>query len=169
MKLKSIKKVLYMVMLLTTLFTVTVLADEEFTLLPEGQSVSYKMEGIEPRGYLIASSVASIANNEDGTLSLFGQIITHTTLEYASITLYLERYEPELDDWIYISDNDTEFTLEKDGEAMMGAPTVSFTVEGGGIEPGYYYRVKGSYIAKKEGRRETRTVTTDGVLLTKIK
>lgn len=145
------------------------LAREETTLLPEGQSISYNMEEIEPRGQLMATRVASIANNEDGTLDVYGQIIAHVTLDYASITLYLERYDFELDDWVYVSDMDAEFTLEEKGEAFMGVPTASYTLSGDGIVPGNYYRIRGIYIAKQGGRRESSNATTDGVLLTKIK
>ena len=169
MKIGYIRKVMCLVTILSILFAMPILAEEETVLLPEGQSVSYNMEAIEPRGYLIATRVASIANNEDGTLDVLGQIIAHTTLDYASITLYVDRYDPDRDDWINLDHHDIEFTIEKDGELVMGTPTVSYTLAGTDIIPGYYYRLRGTYIAKKEGRKETLTATTDGVLLTKIK
>ncbi|PNV60828.1 hypothetical protein C0033_16680 [Clostridium sp. chh4-2] len=168
MKNYSIKKLLCLIVVLSMFTAMPALAAEETTLLPEGQSVSLNIEGIEPRGLLIATRVASIANNEDGTLDVYGQIIAHTTLDYASITLYLERYDFDVDDWVFVSSKDAEFTLEEMGEAFMGVPTASYTLSGG-IEPGNYYRIRGIYIAKKDGRRESANAETDGVLLTKIK
>lgn len=169
MKKGSIRKAICIVTLLSVFFTLPAFAETESTLLPEGQSVSYNADVIEPRGYLIASRVASIANNEDGTLGVYGQIIAHTTLDYASITLYLEQFDPEIDDWVSVSYKDAEFTLEEMGEAFMGTPTVSYTLSGEGIKPGYYYRIRGTYIAKQGGRRETTNAATDGVFLTDIK
>lgn len=117
----------------------------------------------------MAARTASITNNEDGTLNVYGQIIAHMTLDYASITLYLDRFNPDTDDWETISYQDAEFTLEEKGEIFMGTPTASYTLSGTEIIPGYYYRIRGTFIAKKDGRREIQSADTDGVLLTKIK
>ena len=169
MKNKGMRKTIGLALVFIMLCSIPVFAEEETALLPEGQSVSYKLEAADPRSFLIASRVASIANNEDGTLSVYGQIISYASLDYASITLYLARYDAELDAWINISYQDAEFTVEEYGKDFMEVPTASYTLTGTEIIPGYYYRIRGTFIAKKDGRRESTNATTDGVLLTDIK
>lgn len=169
MKKGIIRRTLWLSIILSMFLSMTVLAEDETTFLPEGQSVSYNMEKGEPRSFLIASRIASIANNEDGTLDVYGQVISHVTLDYALITLYLDRFDPEIDDWVFVSSQEAEFTLEEKGEAFMGVPTASYTLSGSGVIPGYYYRIRAIYVVKQEGRRESTNATTDGVLLTNIK
>lgn len=163
------RKIICLVLMFMLVFTMSTSAAEETIFLPEGQSVSKSVGTPDPRSVLVASRVASIANNEDGTLSVYGQLITHKTLDYASITLYLDRFDPDADDWENISYKDAEFTIEEHGELFMGTPTASYTLSGADIKAGYYYRIRASFIAKKDGRRETAYTETDGVLLTDIK
>ena len=167
---KNTKKLFAIIVILSLVFSISSYA-EETRLLPEEQGVSYKVEAAEPRSYLVASRIASIANNEDGTLDVYGQIIAHTSLDYACIKLSLERYNPEVDDWLTLSYQEEEFYIGEEGcdEEFMICPSVSYTLSGDGLIPGYYYRIRGSYIIKKDGRRETANALTDGVLLTDIK
>ncbi|MBT9776143.1 hypothetical protein GPL15_06440 [Clostridium sp. MCC353] len=171
MRIKRYQRLLCIVLILSLFISTSAYAEEETKLLPPGQSVSFNLEAGDPRGMLMASRIASITNNEDGTINASGQIIAHATLDYAMITLYLDKYDPDIEDWVNLSYIDTEFTLGEGDcdEAFMGAPSVSYTLTGEGIVPGYYYRLRGTYLAKKEGRRETAGAITDGVLLTKIK
>lgn len=164
----KIRRVLSLVLIFSLMLSFRVSA-EETKLLPEGQADYYNAEAVDPRGYLIASRVISITNNEDGTLSALGQIIAHVTLDYAYIALYLDRYNPVTEDWENISYQVAEFTLEEEGEAFMGFPMVSYELSGEDIIPGYYYRLRGTYSASKSGRKETSNAATDGVLLTKVK
>lgn len=166
---KNLKYVVGLSVLFILFSTSLVFAEEETTLLPEGQAVSISIDSADPRGMLIASRVARITNNEDGTLSVSGQIIAHEILDYAYICLYLDRYDEDHDEWINLSFKEAEFTLEEMGEEFMGFPLASYTLTGPDVEPGYYYRVRGTYLAKKEGRRESGNAETNGVLLTDVK
>ena len=171
MKKRGISKVISLVLILTCLFCSTAYAEEESTLLPDGQTVSLSIDAVEPRGFLIASRIVGITNNEDGTLRAYGHLVAHTTLDYALIAMYLDRYNPDIDDWVNLSYKTVEFNLGEGDcdEVFMSSPSVSYTLSGEGIEPGYYYRVRGTFVAKKEGRRESGGAETDGVLLTDIK
>lgn len=168
---KGVSKVISLVLILTCLFCSTVHAEEETTFLPEGQSVSFNVDVAEPRGFIIASRIVGITNNEDGTLHAFGQVVAHTTLDYALIAMYLDRYNPDIDDWVNLSYKTVEFNLGEGDcdEIFMGSPSVSYTLSGDGIVPGYYYRLRGTFVAKQGGRRESGGAETDGVLLTDIK
>lgn len=167
--LKKLREIVFVSVLFILCGTSLAFAEDESTLLPEGQAVSISIDSADPRGMLIASRVARITNNEDGTLSVSGQIIAHVTLDYAYICLYLDKYNPDTEEWVNISSKEDEFTLEEKGEAFMGFPLASYTLTGPDVEPGYYYRVRGTFLAKQGGRRETGNADTDGVLLTDVK
>ena len=164
---KKIQKLISSVILLSLIFSFTVFGQEETALLSDGQVVSVEVENsIDPRGVLIATRMISLTNNEDGTMTASAQLLAHVSLDYALIRIYIDEYNPDTDDWSTLDYKDTEFFAEDYTESYMSAPGMEFVLEG--LTVGRYYRLRGSYVAKGIGRRESGDAATDGVKLTKI-
>lgn len=162
----KLKRLVGLILVLSLLSSFNTFA-EETTLLPDGQAISIDYNTIDPRGYLIAARIVSIANNADGTMTVDAQIAAHVSLDYAFIRIYIDEYDEERDDWATVDYQDRTFLAKDYSESFMSSPGFQSTLEG--LTVGKYYRVRGSFKAKKEGLQEGGSAETDGVLLTKVK
>ena len=164
---KKIVKILSIALIMSLLLAFSAFAEEEFTLLPEGNNVSIDAQTIDPRGMLIATRIIGLTNNTDGTMTIDAQLLAHVSLDYALIRITLEEYDTETEDWRILSSENKIFKAADYDESFMSSPGTIYDVEG--LTVGNYYRLKASYRAEKGGTYENATAQTEGVKLTKVK
>jgi len=87
----------------------------------------------------------TISDNGDGTVDLFGETTTKTTVDKVTVKLYLQQWNGST--WVDIEASDTFSAYNY--FYVNGSDRAS-------VEPGYYYRTKGVHSASNDGTTEQK-------------
>ena len=168
------KKYLSLLMLLLLILSMNitpvyaaVVALEEYSSVNAKSNIlsSNIMEDIDivqktPRGVFFSAADLKIIN-EDGEIGVVGNAYMSTEIDELYMTIYLDRWEND-DHWDQIDYFEFEFYAEDYPDGLTNE-LVAFTLTG--YPKGYYYRLRGTYAAVKDGVIEGFGPTTDGILI----
>lgn len=113
-----------------------------------------------PRGVFFSAADLKIIN-EDGEIGVVGNAYMSTEIDELYMTIYLDRWIDD-DHWEQVDYFDFEFYAEDYPDGLTHE-LVAFTLTG--YPKGYYYRLRGTYAAVKDGVVEGFGPTTDGILI----
>ena len=113
-----------------------------------------------PRGVFFSAADLKIIN-EDGEIGVVGNAYMSTEIDELYMTIYLDRWIDD-DHWEQVDYFDFEFYAEDYPDGLTHE-LVAFTLTG--YPKGYYYRLRGTYAAVKDGVIEGFAPVTDGILI----
>ena len=134
-------------------------------LLPE--SIYYStgtIAGVE-RSTALAGALSSITNEGAGVIRVFAETTMHKPVDWAYLTIYLERWYEEQESWQIVATYEKEFLPEEEEDGELTTATLGVSVSG---QPtGYYYRVRALHELEFDGDwYEAKVTKTDGILIT---
>lgn len=105
------------------------------------------------KGNLLNKGTASISNNGNGTVNVYGAVLGSVVCDKMILEMTLQRYSNG--SWINVK----SFSNTAYNTSLL---TKSYNVS---VTRGYYYRVKAACVAQKNGVSESRVPVTDGILI----
>lgn len=131
----------------------------ESGLLPSNTRISRVIAKNVLRGAFFASGELTILNN-NGKIRVSAKTYMKEPVDEVYLTIYVDRLIDN--SWSQVAYYDFEFYAEDYPDGLID-PGVDFTITD---QPsGYYYRLRGSYAAIKDGAMEGFGPVTDGVLI----
>lgn len=119
---------------------------------------------IQPRSLYLASGISQVTNQGEGVLSIYADFASYNAVEWACLTITLERRKGTSGSWSYVKTYKKEFSSEDAGGMLLTGST-DFDVYG--LATDYYYRVRCEHKVKTPtGSYEIKNTQTSGVLLT---
>ena len=97
-----------------------------------------------PRGRVLSSGEVELANDNDGIFYVYGDTLCHSAVKDIYMTIYLEIWDEELDDWGTLNMYEYEWhatTVEED----LHSAGVSFEIHN--LQKGREYRIRGTHSA----------------------
>lgn len=134
-------------------------------LLPEDITSSVEtIYGVE-RSTALGAAMSSISNEGSGVIGIYAETTMHKPVDWAYLTVYLERWYEELDSWQIEATYEQEFLPENEEDGELTSAKISTCVTG---QPtGYYYRVRTLHeLEFDDGWYEAKVTKTDGILIT---
>lgn len=174
------KKVILVVCAMSLLFSVTAWAapNERYTLteselvdsvlLPETVKSAIGKEVETERSKALATALCNIVNKENGVLGVYAETAMFIPVDWAALTIYLEKWNEDTNKWSTVETFEKEFTPAdaKDGELTH----VILSIDVGTQPAGYYYRLRCIHeLEYDNGWYEAKSTKTDGIMLTDIK
>lgn len=127
--------------------------------------VSENGSAIEPRSLYLASAISEITNEGQGVLRIYADFASYNDVNWAKITINLQRRKGTSGSWSPVDTYEYEFTPEDTSDGRLHSEMVEFRVYG--LETDYYYRLKCEHkVQTPSGSYETKNTQTNGVLLT---
>lgn len=120
---------------------------------------------VEPRSRYLASAISEITNEGQGVLRIYADFASYSDVNWAKITINLQRRKGTSGSWSSVDTYAYEFTPEDTSDGRLHSEMVEFRVYG--LETDYYYRLKCEHkVQTPSGSYETKETLTNGVLLT---
>lgn len=175
MRVKKFLKCLIICLIISSMTSLTVLADDfdwgkfpcvspESVLLSPEQTVATFRFLPKTRGNFISTAVLSISNEGGGVVGVFAQTLTHYPIDKCRMRIYLDRWYEDRQDWVMQDYWDVTFLKENEEGGILTMPAVSFNVEN---QPtGYHYRLRSLHAVWLNGVSEGLSAQTHGVLIT---
>lgn len=133
-------------------------------LLPETVRSSESFNEDVMRSQGLAGATSGISNEGSGVIGVYAQTRMHIPVDWAYLTIYLERWHEELGSWQIKETLEKEFLPEDDADGKLTAVTLSADISG---QPtGYYYRVRAIHELEYGDNYEVKVSKTDGILIT---
>lgn len=142
--------------------------NEMSVLLPETEKQSVGREIAVERSKALASALCSITNLENGIIHIYAETAMFIPVDWAALTIYLEKWNEDTNKWSTVETFEKEFTPadKEDGEL----DSVELSIDVGTQPSGYYYRIRCIHeLEYDNGWYEAKSTKTEGVLLTDIK
>lgn len=149
-------------------YTLTDGEQVESILLPQTVKTSSGKEIVTERSKALATALCNIINKENGVLGVYAETAMFIPVDWAALTIYLERLNEDTNKWITVETFEKEFTPadREDGELT----SVELSIDVGTQPAGYYYRLRCIHeLEYDNGWYEAKSTKTEGVLLTDIK
>ena len=142
--------------------------NEESILLPETVISSTGKDMVVGRSKALASALCKITNTEKGIIHIYAETAMFIPVDWAGLTVYLEKLDESTKRWLVLETFEKEFTPADEEDGELTSVEVSIDV---GTQPvGYYYRIRCLHeLEYDNGWYEAKSTKTDGVLLTNIK
>jgi hypothetical protein len=177
---KNLKSVLALTMMVTVLCPITTMAtpmgremlaqgvQEDSMLLPKSVKTSVGREYSVERSKALASAMCSITDTEKGIINIYAETLMFQPVDWAALTIYLEKLNEETNKWSTVEIFEKEFTPADKEDGQLTSVELSIDV---GTQPaGYYYRVRCIHeLEYDNGWYEAKSTKTDGIMLTDIK
>lgn len=140
---------------------------QETVLLPETEKMSVGQKVAVGRSKALASAMCSITNTEKGILHIYAETLMFQSVDWAGLTVYLDKWDEKNQIWGTVETFEKEFTPEDTEDGDLHRAAISVDV---GTQPsGYYYRARCIHQLEYDGGWfEAKATETDGVLLTNI-
>ena len=179
---KRLERLLILVLLVTTVCPITSMARvrerkiqlendqaiEESILLPESVKRSVGVEQSTNRSKALANALCTITNTEKGIIGVYAETAMFIPVDWAALTIYLEKWNEDTNKWSTVETFEKEFTPADTDNGELTRVIMSIDV---GTQPaGHYYRIRCIHeLEYDNGRYEAKSTKTEGVLLTDIK
>lgn len=170
---KRLLKVLIITIMVMNLVVMTAIAapydpdkytsvDIESELLAPGIKSSRVTELPRRRGVFFSAADLIISDEGNGDIGVFAKAYMEVSVEEAYITIYLDRWDKDMDRWRQVTFYDAEFYL-KDYPNGITEPEVNMIFKN---QPkGYYYRLRGVFGAILDENFEGFSPSTAGILI----
>ena len=141
---------------------------EESVLLPITTKYPVGQESVVGRSKALASAMCMITNTEKGIIHIYAETAMFIPVDWAALTIYLEKLNESTNKWAVVETFEKEFTPADKEDGQLTSVELSIDV---GTQPvGYYYRLRCIHeLEYDNGWYEAKSTKTDGVLLTNIK
>ena len=151
-KLKKYIAMMFCLVLMISSLNITVKAEsiEESSKLTQEKSAETIIKN-NAKGNILNEGLASIANNGNGTVNVYGAVYGSVICDKMILELTLQRYSNG--SW----SNVKSFSATAYNTGLL---TKSYNVS---VSKGYYYRVKAACVAQKGGSSESQMPVTDGI------
>ena len=115
-----------------------------------------------------SSAMCSITDTEKGIINIYAETLMFQSVDWAALTIYLEKWDDKNEKWSTVEIFEREFTPADKEDGKLNSVELSISV---GTQPaGYYYRIRCIHeLEYDNGWYEAKSTKTDGVLLTNIK
>lgn len=177
---KLLKQIVAWTLVITMLCPITAMAstkgrymldkkqDEVSVLLPETVKQSVGRDIATGRSKALASALCSITNLENGNIHIYAETAMFISVDWAALTIYLEKWNDDTSKWSTVETFEKEFTPADKEDGQLTSVELSIDV---GTQPvGHYYRIRCIHeLEYDNGWYEAKSTKTDGVLLTNIK
>ena len=174
---RKLKKIIFLSVALTSWLTTPVFARDverynemkntyvESSLLPSTEVVAYDLEQGTMRSQALATAMSEITNKGNGVIGVFAETTMHTPVDWAYLTVYLERWYEDLNAWQIELTYEREFCSEDEEGGILTSAT--FFTDISNQPTGYYYRVRTIHeLEFDDGWYEAKVTKTDGILIT---
>lgn len=143
---------MFCLVLMISSLNITVKAEsiEESSKLTQEKSAETIIKN-NAKGNILNEGLASIANNGNGTVNVYGAVYGSVICDKMILELTLQRYSNG--SW----SNVKSFSATAYNTGLL---TKSYNVS---VSKGYYYRVKAACVAQKGGSSESQMPVTDGI------
>ncbi|MCD7870959.1 MAG: hypothetical protein LUG59_10565 [Enterocloster clostridioformis] len=170
---KRLLKVLIITIMVMNLVVMTAIAapydpdkytsvDIESELLAPGIKSSRVTELPRRRGVFFSAADLIISDEGNGDIGVFAKAYMEVSVEEDYITIYLDRWDKDMDRWRQVTFYDAEFYL-KDYPNGITEPEVNMIFKN---QPkGYYYRLRGVFGAILDENFEGFSPSTAGILI----
>ncbi len=120
-------------------------------------------ESQDSRSTALAAAMCEISNEGSGIIGVYAETTMHTPVDWACLTVYLERWNETEQDWEFCTDFYQEFLPE--GSTPLILVKLQEYVDD---EPtGYYYRVRAIHeLEYNDGWYEAKVTKTSGIMIT---
>lgn len=117
----------------------------------------------DTRSSVLAAAMSEISNEGNGIIGVYAETMMHRTVEWACLTVYLERWNEDASQWVVCEDFYQEFLPE--GTNPLIFVNLQEYVDD---EPtGYYYRVRAIHeLEFDNGWYEAKVTKTSGIMIT---
>lgn len=177
---KLLKQIVAWTLVITMLCPITAMAstkgrymldekqDDKSILLPASAKQSIGRDISTERSKALASALCSITNLENGIVHIYAETAMFISVDWAALTIYLERWNEDTGKWVTVETIEKEFTPADREDGQLTSVELSVDV---GTQPvGYYYRIRCIHeLEYDNGWYEAKSTKTEGVLLTNIK
>lgn len=173
---RKLKKAVILSFALVSLFSGTVFARDiqkyneakntyvESQLLPKTEKRAYDIVQGSARSTAMATAMSSVANDGKGIIRVFAETTMHKPVQWAGLTVYLERWSEEEQSWKVVAEFEREFLPEDEEDGVLTTATVEESVSGQPM--GYYYRVRALHELEFDGDwYEIRVTKTEGIFM----
>ena len=133
-------------------------------LLENGESESCDTINDSARGLRLSTAVLRIINEQDGTLYISVDTLTHKFVDKIYETVFLDVWDDNKEDWVQIGYWEFERSKEEEENEELSSYYVGFTVSG--CEVNRYYRARAMHLVQWGDDMEGKATETNGVLLT---
>ena len=134
--------------------------EAESDLLPKNVRISKKHVSSVARGAFFAAADLAILNN-DGKIGVSAKAYMKEPVDEVYMSIYVDQLNKD-NKWVQVAYYDFEFFKEDFPDGLL-TPGEDFTIMD---QPsGYYYRLRGQYIAVLDGAMEGFGPVTDGILI----
>lgn len=158
---KKILKIMSLSLAIMIMASSVVFANEISSISQEG---SFNQR-VEPRSLYLASAISKITNKGEGVLGVYADFASYKDVDWAQITINLERRKGTSGSWSLVDTYVYEFTPDDDPNGRLHSEAVAFEVYG--LATDYYYRLRCVHkVQAPDGSYESKNTQTNGVLLT---
>ena len=172
---KRVKRLMSIMMLITLLTSKVVYASEpDWMSLPghHNQSILLKNGELESkdtvdsvtRGRYLSTALLEIENEQDGTLHVGVDTITHVYVDRIYQVVFLDVWDDSEEDWKQVGSWTFERLKEEEEDGKLSSNYVGFTVTGCTVNR--YYRARAMHLVQIGDDMEGKATETNGVLLT---
>lgn len=172
----KIKKSMVLSMVLACLFSGTVFARDiqkynearntyvHSELLPQTTKEAYDIIRETARSTAMGAAICSIKDAGQGVIKIWAETAMYKPVQWAGLTLYLERWDEENKTWRIVAEFEKEFLPEDEEDGQLTTATIEEFVSGQPM--GYYYRARALHELEFDGDwYEIRVTKTDGILM----
>ena len=177
---KLLKRVMILASVLVMVCPMTVMAStagrkvlnetqgEKSALLPTTVKNAVGRDWDVSRSKALASAMCSITNSEKGIIYIYAETAMFIPVDWAALTIYLEKWNEDSNKWSTVEIFEKEFTPADKEDGQLTSAELSIDV---GTQPaGYYYRLRCIHeLEYDNGWYEAKSTKTDGIMLTDIK
>lgn len=121
-------------------------------------------ESIESRGLRLSTAMLTITNEENGSLYISVNTLTHRGVDKIYETVFLDEWDESREDWKQIGAWNFERTKEEEDDGELTSYHVGFYVDNCVLNR--YYRARAMHLVQWGDDMEGKATETNGVLLT---
>lgn len=116
------------------------------------------------RSTALGAAICSIANEGGGVIRIWAETTMFKPVDWAGLTLFLERWDETSESWQIVAEFEKEFTPEDGIDGKLTIATLEALVEDQPM--GYYYRARAMHELEFDvSWYEIRVTKTDGILM----
>lgn len=133
-------------------------------LLPRTEQEAFGIVRGIAKSTAMGAAICSVGNDGKGVIRVWAETAMFKPVDWAGITLYLERWDEENKTWRIVAEFEKEFLPEDEEDGELTSVMIEETVSGQPM--GYYYRARALHELEFDGDwYEIRVTKTDGILI----
>lgn len=133
-------------------------------LLPKTEKAAYEIIRDTARSTAMGAAICSIKDVGQGVIMVSAETAMFKPVDWAGLTLYLERWDEENKTWRIVAEFEKEFLPEDEEDGILNTASIEEKVSGQPM--GYYYRARALHELEFDGDwYEIRVTKTDGILM----